>query len=703
MAAINDLINQIEDKNLRERIQAEVDRLTKHKKFGLVFENHIPESTPLYGIPIKRGSLVARKNGNIQDSYIVTNIKSDIASCYNKELKEISEISISDLVCIAQFGEPIYPNLIPIDKVKNAPEDSLWHTLIEADNYHALQLLEYLYAGKVDCIYIDPPYNSGARDWKYNNDYVEKNDSYRHSKWLSMIEKRLNIAKRLLNPKNSVLIVTIDEKEYLHLGCLLEQIFPEALIQMVTIVHNPGGAIRVEGFNRINEYAFYVFIGECKPLKIEKELTINKDSGGTEDSIKRSPIWRGLLRGGANPLRSDSPLKFYPVLINLEGRVVGCGDPLPLDAKKEDYIVPEGLIACWPIKKNDVEGRWEIRKSTFEERLSQGYVKAGEIRKDGSRTIYYLRNAEIERIDNGELISHGVNELGYLDIDYNTDRGRAVVPRTVWNSPSHNATEYGSNLLKNILLDRKFPYPKSLYAESDSIAVIVKNNPNALILDFFAGSGTTLHAVNLLNAEDGGHRRCIMVTNNEVSSEEAEKLTKQGYQPGDPKWEKFGIAQYVTWPRTVCSIEGHDIKGVPLKGNYMGSDIPMADGFKANCEYFKLGFLDKNEVALGRQFKEILPLLWLKAGAIGERPEVNSEEIPDMMVLPKNHFAVLAKESRYLDFEQELENHPEITTVYVVTDSESSYREIISGIKVQDTYQLYRDYLDNFRINSSRR
>lgn len=102
---------------------------------------------------------------------------------------------------------------------------------------------------------------------------------------------------------------------------------------------------------------------------------------------------------------------------------------------------------------------------------------------------------------------------------------------------------------------------------------------------FFAGSGTTLHAINLLNAEDGGRRRCIMVTNNEVSDDEAKKLTKRGYHPGDPEWEKLGIAHYVTWPRTVCSIEGHDINGQPLKGNYLDSDIPMADGFEANAVF----------------------------------------------------------------------------------------------------------------------
>ena len=135
-----------------------------------------------------------------------------------KSSDSIEEISVSDLVSVAEFGDPIYPYLKPLDVLCNAPDNDLWHSVIEADNYHALQLLEYLYAGKIDCIYIDPPYNTGAKDWKYNNDYVDSSDSYRHSKWLSFMEKRLKLAKKLLNPKDSVLIVTIDEKEYLHLG-----------------------------------------------------------------------------------------------------------------------------------------------------------------------------------------------------------------------------------------------------------------------------------------------------------------------------------------------------------------------------------------------------------------------------------------------------------------------------------------------------
>ncbi len=206
-----------------------------------------------------------------------------------------------------------------------------------------------------------------------------------------------------------------------------------------------------------------------------------------------------------------------------------------------------------------------------------------------------------------------------------------------------------------------------------------------------------------MNAEDGGHRRCIMVTNNEVSDNEAKALTKRGFKPGDEEWNRLGIARYITWPRTVCSLKGRDINGKPLKGDYLTSGeepMHMADGFKANAAFFKLGFLDKNAVALGRQFKELLPVLWLKAGAHGPCPALEeTAEVPAMLMLPVNHFAVLTDESQYEEFAARVNGEDSITTVYIVTDSEPGYREMISGLHAEDTYQLYRDYLDNFRIN----
>lgn len=273
-------------------------------------------------------------------------------------------------------------------------------------------------------------------------------------------------------------------------------------------------------------------------------------------------------------------------------------------------------------------------------------------------------------------------------------------PKTVWNKVSHNAGWHGSKLLAKMLLDRKFPYPKSLYAVEDALKVVLQKE-DALIVDFFAGSGTTLHAVNLLNSEDGGKRRCIIVTNNEVGETERKVLEKKGLQPGDPEWEREGIARYVTWPRTVCSIQGKDIKGNPLEGNYLGSERPMSKGFEANAIYFQLGFLDKNAVALGRQLSELMPILWLKAGAKGECPKlIDSEQ--NMLILPENKFAVLINERYFREFKENVEKYNDIETIYFVTDSDAGYREMISSYQEKKTYQLYRDYLDNFRINTGR-
>ena len=348
MAAINELISRIEDPELRASIQAEVNKLTSQKKFGLVFEDHIPECTPLYDVPIRTGLLVAPKSGSIQDLHTVTAVKGEKAICIRQSDKETVEMNICDLVSVARFGEPIYPYLKPIDTVCRASDSDLWHTLIEADNYHALQLLEYLYAGKVDCIYIDPPYNTGAKDWKYNNDYVDGTDEYRHSKWLSFIQKRLKIAKRLLNPNDSVLIVTIDEKEYLHLGCLLEEMFPAANMQMISTVINPKGTARTNEFSRVNEFIFFVMIGDYKLTRTGNDMLTQDVS---EDTSVR---WRGFPRTGRKGLRPVNPGSWYPIYFNQNddsfhsvGEAVYEGQDSPQ--------APAGTYAIWPPVRNGEE------------------------------------------------------------------------------------------------------------------------------------------------------------------------------------------------------------------------------------------------------------------------------------------------------------------------------------------------------------
>ena len=695
MARIDTLLEQVKDPILRKRLAAEIENLTRNKKFGLVFEDHDEERVPLYGINIRSGMPVVKKAGKIDEVYDVLSIEDGQAMCRQTNTGDIETITTDALVAVAKFGDPIFPMLQPIDRIENAPESSLWHTLIEADNYHALQLLEYLYAGKVDCIYIDPPYNTGAKDWKYNNDYVDGSDSYRHSKWLSFMEKRLKLAKRLLNPRDSLLIVTIDEKECFHLGCLLEELFADGRVQMVTSVINPSGVPMKKQFARAEEYLFYVFIGDAAISYTENDMLHPTDEN-------RQARWQSLLRSGNNSAREARPNLFYPVYFNEKtGLFAGTGASLKVDEDKSLVIAPEGCFLVWPTKTNGNDGTWQLSQAKLAEKIKLGYVKYGPW-KPGvkTRTISYLAEGMQKAVENGDIEILGRNEDGSIITGRST---KPIVPLTVWNQSSHSAGDFGSSLLKTIFNDKRFTFPKSLYAEHDAIRFFVADKPEALIIDFFAGSGTTLHAVNLLNAEDNGHRRCIMVTNNEVSADEAKKLRADGYQPGDPEWEQYGIARYVNWPRTVCTIKGENIAGESLKGDYLGSDIPMSAGFAANAEYFKLGFLDRNRVSLGMQFREILPLLWLKAGAVGKRPALpEGDELPEMMILPENGFAILLEEECFFAFAKELKETEGIHTVYFVTDSEDAFREMSTSIDERKTYQLYRDYIENFVIGGRR-
>lgn len=692
MAALNELIQKIENPELRAQIQAAADKLTKQKKFGLVFEEHLPECTPLYDIPVRKGAKVSVRNNKANDIYTVVKIEDGKALCLPQNSTEGVEFPIDELVTTAELGDPIYPCLKLLGEVCNAPDSKLWHTLIEADNYHALQLLEYLYAGKVDCIYIDPPYNTGAKDWKYNNNYVDGTDEYRHSKWLSFMQKRLEIAKKLLNPNDSVLIVTIDEKEYLHLGCLLEELFKDARIQMISDVINPRGTTRDGSFSRTDEYIFIVQMGMNRvfyPTKGEKHYVEWYRLRRTDYESRR-----GTVKGGTQ--------QFYPIYIDKSTeKIVHIGEPLSVDQNRNDVPQIEGAVAVFPVKNDGTEMNWAVTPDTLKILMDYNFVR---VRKNGEGKpqqylLHYISYVQIEALKEGKVIIEGYNSDGTAIVV--EEEGHIVRPGSAWNISSHNAGTYGSEILAAVIGDKRFTFPKSLYSVVDVLRYFVSGKQNALVIDFFAGSGTTLHAINLLNAEDGGNRRCIMVTNNEISENERKGFEARGVKPGDPEWENRGIARYVTWPRTVCSIEGHDVNGKPLKGNYIGSDIPMADGFIANAVFFKLGFLDKIKVSLGMQFKELISTLWMKAGAIGKCPIIDAD-IPNMLILPDNKMAILNDENYFGEFVKQLKMHPEIQVVYLVTDYEAGFIAMSQALEGKQIYQLYRDYLDNFRINARR-
>lgn len=399
-----------------------------------------------------------------------------------------------------------------ICKDKNLP----YNFIIEGDNLQALYLLEKTHRGKIDCIYIDPPYNTGAKDWKYNNNYVDKNDLYRHSKWLSMMNTRLRMARKLLKT-DGALITTIDDNEFANLYSLLTEIFPECYNAIITIQMNPGGT-QGKSFSVTNEYAIITYF---KDTKIYRKL---HDGGDTYN----------LRRWGSTSNRYEGATCFYPIILDKNNNIIGFGDVLPDDIhpKSQVEIQKDGSKFVWPIDVQNIEKKWRYARDTVESVLNRMFVEQNN-----------------ERIE--------------IKLKRETEP-----PKTVWINGEYNAESFGTKLIKEMIGKGKFSYPKSLYATKDCLSMIVSGKKDSIILDFFAGSGTTLHAVNLLNAEDKGRRKCILVTNNEVSEAESKILKEKGYKKGDNEWEKLGIAKYVTWPRTFCSINGIDINGKPLEGDY---------------------------------------------------------------------------------------------------------------------------------------
>jgi len=446
----------------------------------------------------------------IQELQIDNSLKSELLAAISeqKTFGLVWEDRDEEAQEILRDSIPVFREVTDCRIISN-DQDAPNHIVIEADNLHALTALTYTHEGKFDAIYIDPPYNSGAKDWKYNNDYVDREDAYKHSKWLCMINHRLKIAKRLLNPDNSVLIVTIDEKEYLHLGCMLEDMFPDAKIQMITSVINPSGTMRGDEFSRVEEYLFICRFGCSAIIKTEENML------GNDDASSKTRLWYPFTR--SNWLRAVKNLQFFPIYIDeVTKKIVAIGDSMEQNRKQEDFPQIDGAIAVFPVRDNGEEASWGAVPSTARKWAEKGTLRVGDFdKKTGRWSIQYIRTSWQEKIDSGEIPVSGKRSDGSLDIERAHNVYHAVSPKSVWNKKTHNATDYGTYLIQDIFHDKRFTYPKSLYAVMDSLRFFVANNPNAKILDFFAGSGTTLHATMMLNKEDNGHRQCILVSNDE--------------------------------------------------------------------------------------------------------------------------------------------------------------------------------------------
>jgi|SaaInlStandDraft_4_1057021.scaffolds.fasta_scaffold05603_2 adenine-specific DNA-methyltransferase len=395
----------------------------------------------------------------------------------NKE-EEFDHLTKNAFPILTGKNDTSYPNISVKDSNKKNP-----HILIEGDNYHSLSVLSYTHKGKIDVIYIDPPYNTGNKSWKYNNDYVEKDDSYLHSKWLSMMNKRLLLAKELLSP-DGCLVCAIDENEMSNLDLLLKEMFSGYKVDHVVIVHNPRG-VQGNNFSYVHEYALFVY---------------PKGKKSYIGDVKRDePLVEELRDHGGSSLRTDAKSCFYPFIVKGD-KIIGIGEVPPNDFHPSGKNVyrSNGSIEIYPIDRNGTERKWVFANNTVHKILSKLHV---EKRNDGLFDIY--RTKDMQK------------------------------PRTVWSGKKYDASTWGSKVVKEIT-GVDFPYPKSIYTVFDAISILARDNKKSIVLDFFSGSGTTGHAVMDLNKEDGGNRQFILCTNNENNiceevTYERVKRVMQGY------------------------------------------------------------------------------------------------------------------------------------------------------------------------------
>jgi adenine-specific DNA-methyltransferase len=698
LSRLTDLIAQAKSKDARlgADLEREFKALSSRLPFGLNFERHSPEVVELPQRAVRKGDKVrvlVERGSTKRGDQRLWQVKSIVKHGNDRFAKlellgatagETQSRILEDLIVVAEFRDTIYPGFVSTGRVQRS-DDKPFHTVINGENYHVLKALTYTHRGKLDAIYIDPPYNSGAKDWKYNNDYVEGDDLYRHSKWLAMMERRLLVAKDLLNPAGSVLIVTIDEKEYLRLGLLMEQIFPEARIQMVSITISPRSTSRASEFSRVDEYAFFVFIGSV-------EIGSGERSGG--DSEVR---WLYLRRTQRTLVRGSRPRQFYPVYVDQSTtKIVHIGDPLTMEDRIEDVPEVKGAIPVFPINPDGTALIWGLTGPSLKQVLEGGYVRVTVGNEHQPYTIAYLSTEDIKRVESGQYRVTGARPDGSKVVVI--PGGKAARPSTVWRESKHDAGAYGTSLIRALIPGRAFPFPKSLYAVEDTLRLFVADKPDAVILDFFSGSGTTAHATMRLNRQDGGHRQCISVTNNEVAADEQATLRKAGLRPGDPEWERLGICDYITKPRVEAAITGRTPDGRPIQGDYTFTDeFPISEGFEENAEFFTVTYETPISVGHNLAFTRIAPLLWLRAGGRGQR--IDKLPLDGWAVVES--YGLLVDVDKATQFIKAVHKNTGLTVAFIVTDDDRRYQSIARRLpKGVEPVRLYESYLTNFSFSN---
>lgn len=376
---------------------------------------------------------------------------------------QIDNMFAPKILCHVKKYDKDNPNGVPV-KHFDIKHDSL---MIKANNLIALHSIEKIYSKSFDAIYLDPPYNVRSKNNKPSkNNTFSYNNEYNQSTWLVFMKNRLDVAKNLLKD-TGVLIITISKEELNYLGVMLDEIFPKAkyIQDVITVINNPRGQ-QGGDFSNTCEYMYYI-------MPLNKSVIAPRKLKRSERST------RNLRDNGNNSLRTDGKTTFYPFIINPDdNRIIGIGKITPSNQHPKQTEIHDGKIYVYPIDKNDIERKWRY----------------------GHDTVHSIFN---------ELSASKINNHHY-EINLTKHWGSY---RTVWASKKYDSNAYGKKYLRKLVPHAKFSFPKSIYAVYDALNALkyVRNNPNAKVLDFFSGSGTTANAVEMLNHNDGGNRIFVAI------------------------------------------------------------------------------------------------------------------------------------------------------------------------------------------------
>lgn len=649
---IDVLLERVADADLRATLAAEIEEMTSERKFGIVFEKHLPEAIRIRDAPIRFGSTVEYRDGDDR-LWQVKRLRAGKALLVrDDETRE--DVDVAELIVACKLGDPVYPGLRPTGRIERGG-DKPHHLVIEGENFHALQTLQYTHRGRVDLIYIDPPYNTGTGDWIYNDKYIGDADAYRHSKWLSFMHRRLELAKDLLAPAG-VIIVAIGDHEHHRLRMLLDRVFGERNFLTNVIWQGGSSALAKHTGGGVDYMLMYAkdreqHVNALGQWRVPKEgteevldvvATLWRRSGG--DTVMATAELRAWWR--ANKRRFDTSVSVYD-RVDETGRAFFAGDLANgMDRPNLKYDIPHPVTSR-PVKRP--ENGWRHEPERMNANIAAGLVLFG----PDETTIPTLKR--------------------YLD-DYVTQ-----VPSQSFYKDRRASTAH----LESVLGSKTFPNPKDVPVLSRWFHTVAPRD--AVILDFFAGSGSTAEAVMRLNAQDGGSRRSITVTNNELAIKAASKLRKGGVAPGDPEWEAQGVYRKVTRPRieTVTT-------GIRPDGSTFSA------GFDENVSFLQLTYLDRDDVELGDAYRQVAELLWAKAGGTGG---VISELTGDYAI--GDHYAVLFNVNAWSRFADEMRERPDVRVAFIVAGSATSYgkaKRALSGDV--ETYHLYENYLTSFEINT---